>query len=152
SGGKRQSFRASHRFINSVGFSTTGSALITSQGNTIRLWEVASGKELLPFAADQGPVKALAYLEGGKILASGSEDGTRRLWDYAEGKNDRTLKGHPQPIRIMAFCPIGNILAAASDEGMIVCWELGTGKKVCCINVGQDRLRSLSFSPNTVRL
>jgi hypothetical protein len=51
-----------------------------SGDGTVRLWDVATGKELGTW------VKSVAFSPDGRILASSSADGKVRIWDAATGK------------------------------------------------------------------
>jgi RNA polymerase sigma factor (sigma-70 family) len=53
---------------------------------TVRLWDVATGKELLRLEGHTGGVYSLAFLPGGKKAISGGADGTIRIWDLESGK------------------------------------------------------------------
>jgi hypothetical protein len=67
----------------SVAMSTETQILVTAEWQTLRFWDLSTGTER--GAADiwsAGYVRALAVLDGGKTVASGSEwDGLIRLWD-----------------------------------------------------------------------
>lgn len=47
----------------------------------IRLWEVASGKNIVTFWGHTSDIQNLAFSPDGEMLASGSYDGTILLWD-----------------------------------------------------------------------
>src|SRR5206468_3569201 len=53
---------------------------------TVRLWDVATGKELLKLEGHTVGVYALAFLPGGKKAVSGGGEGTIRVWDLETGK------------------------------------------------------------------
>ncbi len=53
---------------------------------TIRIWDVATGKEVRHWAGHTFKVLCLAYLGGGEKLASVSTDGDYCIWEVASGK------------------------------------------------------------------
>ena len=61
--------------------------------DTIKLWDVASGRELRTLRGHQ-TVISVAFSPDRRILASGSLDNTIKLWDVANGRELRTLRGH----------------------------------------------------------
>jgi WD40 repeat protein len=77
--------------VSSLAFSGDGRLLASSDGNVVRLWELASGKEVfrrgrhgeLPGVPAQAAVASLAFLAGGRRLATGLWDGTVLVWDLA---------------------------------------------------------------------
>src|SRR5262249_60768055 len=53
---------------------------------SVRLWDVATGKEVLKLEGHTEGVYSLTFLPGGKKAISGGGDGTIRVWDLEAGK------------------------------------------------------------------
>jgi WD40 repeat protein len=67
-----------------LAFSPNGKLLAATNVNfSIRLWEVATGKELPPLRGHHGRVLSLAFASDSQRLLSGSEDTTALIWDVA---------------------------------------------------------------------
>jgi WD40 repeat protein len=49
--------------------------------HVVRLWEVATGKEIVSFRGHSGDIRSLAFDQSGSLLVSGSEDTTGLVWD-----------------------------------------------------------------------
>jgi WD40 repeat protein len=80
-------------FVESVAFTRDGKRAIASYGPriieavyednprcSVRLWDLATGKELKQFKGHTGPVLSLALSEDGRFFMSGSADKTARVW------------------------------------------------------------------------
>jgi WD40 repeat protein len=80
-------------FVEAVGFTPDGKRAVCSYGPrvveavydedprcSLRLWDLASGKELKQFKGHTAPVLSLAISGDGRFLVSGSADNTMRLW------------------------------------------------------------------------
>jgi WD40 repeat protein len=69
-----------------VGLAPDGKTLASaSEDKTIKLWQVATGEELLILKGHEKRVNAVAFSADGRTLASGDHGGTVRLW-HADGR------------------------------------------------------------------
>src|SRR5205807_5247435 len=55
--------------IRSLTFSPDGKTLVSAGHDAVRAWDVASGKELLPFGKEGEGARTASFLPKGKILA-----------------------------------------------------------------------------------
>jgi RNA polymerase sigma factor (sigma-70 family) len=62
-------------------FSPDGRLLASADGNSVHVWEVATGKLVRTLQGHRGEVDALAFSGNGRRLASGSMDSTCLIWD-----------------------------------------------------------------------
>src|SRR5262245_4679968 len=87
----------------SVAFTADGKFLASGdEAGTIKLWEVASGKELVSFEAHRSRVWSLAFSLDGKTLASAGDDWKLRLWEVPSRRLRADLEGHTRPVTAVA--------------------------------------------------
>src|SRR5687768_10706816 len=81
-----------------------GRTLASGGHQTIKLWDVPSGKLLHTLVeGDKSYVLSVAFNPQGCMLASGAYDHTVKLWDVPSGKLLRTLEGHRERIYSTSF-------------------------------------------------
>jgi hypothetical protein len=133
----------------SVVFSPDGKTLASGSGDkTVKLWDVASGRELRTLSGHTGTVVSVAFSPDGKTLASGGGDNTLRLWDIASGLELRTLSGHTGTVVSVVFSPDGKILASGSGDKTVKLWDVASGRELRTISRHTNILLSVAFSPD----
>ena len=86
-----------------------------------KIWDAATGKELLTLTGHGAELRPVAFSSDGKFLATGSGDNTAKIWDVATGQELLTLPGSEGAVYGVAFSPLdgGAHLAVASNDGVV---------------------------------
>ena len=72
----------SESFLYGIAFSPDGRLIASADGGGIlRLWDVASGREITAFSADTGIIYSVAFSPDGRRLATSSWDKRIKIWD-----------------------------------------------------------------------
>ncbi len=133
--------------VSSVALSSDGKTLASgSYDNTIKLWDVATGKLLQTLSGHSSWVLSVAWSSDGKTLASGSDDNTIKLWDVATGKLLQTLSGHSSSVYSVAWSSDGKTLASGSYDNTIKLWDVATGKLLQTLSGHSSWVLSVAWS------
>ena len=123
----------------SVAMAPDGSWLASgSRDGTVRIWDVATGRQRATLKGHSSWVSAVAVAPDGSWLASGGSDGTVRIWDAATGQERTILTGHTGTVVAVAVAPDGSWLAAATDDRTVWIWETATGLIRALMRVDRD--------------
>ena len=133
----------------SVAFSPDGRTLAAGSGDhSIKIWDIASGREVTKLTGHSGIVNSVAFSPDGRMLASASLDHTVKLWDVASGAELRTLAGHTEVALGVAFSPDGHTVASASFDHTIKLWDVASGRELRTLAGHSDAVNSVAFSPD----
>jgi small GTP-binding protein len=101
-------------------------ALSGSDDQTVRVWDVASGRCERVLEGHTGSVRSVAWNGEGRAL-SGSDDQTVRVWDAASGRCERVLEGHTGSVWSVAWSGEGRALSGSDDQTVRV-WDVASGR------------------------
>jgi WD40 repeat protein len=133
--------------VNCAVFSPDGRWLASgSADKTIKIWDVANGRELRTLTGHANWITSLAVSHDGKWLASGSNDRSVRVWDVLTGRELFNFTGHAASIAALAFSPDNRWLASGSGDSSIKIWDLSTGKEAQTLKRHAGGVSSLAFS------
>jgi len=93
---------------------------------SVRIWDLGTGRIRRTIDA-AAPIAPLAFVDGGRRLAVGTEDGVA-TWEVATGSGPAALDA-PSPTVVLAASPDGTVLAAASYDQVRVL-DIGSGRAV----------------------
>jgi WD40 repeat protein len=143
--------------IKAISFSPDSRLLASgSEDRTIKLWHLATGREIQSIAAHDMAVQSLAFSpippnplikgsEGG-IVASGSADGTIKLWNLITSQPIQALVAHEMGVDALVFSPNGQILASGSSDNTVKLWDLARGREIQTLLKTVAPVNALAFS------
>jgi WD40 repeat protein/Flp pilus assembly protein TadD len=135
--------------VNGIAISPDGNTLASgSDDNSIKLWELPSGRELRTLIGHTNHVYSVVFSPDGRILASGGDDNSIKLWELPSGRELRTLTGHTNHVYSVVFSPDGHTLASASYDNTIRLWELLSGHELRTLTGHTNHVYSVVFSPD----
>ncbi|MEX2187830.1 MAG: c-type cytochrome domain-containing protein [Pirellulales bacterium] len=112
-------------------FSPDGKQLATAGADrTIRIYDVASGKELRAIENHADWVMAVAWSPDGSKIASASRDKTAKVFEAATGNLIATHSGHGEPVYGVAFKADGEQVYSAGRDNKIRAWKTADGANV----------------------
>ncbi len=146
--GESRPLKGHRKPVVSVTFSADGKTLASvSNDQSVRLWDVATGKERAALAGHGVDPFAAAFRPDGETLAVGYGDGTVRLWGVADGRPRTDFGGHGSGINAVAFAPDGKIVASAGDDRTVRVWDTAAGRLQFTVPGHGGRVLAVAFSP-----
>ncbi len=116
--------------------------------NTIKIWELETGRELRSLTGHSGAVKTLACSSDGKLLASGGNDGTVRIWDVESGNQLGNFSDQDGVVEAVAFSPDAKRLASGRHGNTIIIRDVATGAELARLSGHTGAVSALAFSPD----
>jgi hypothetical protein len=115
--------------ILSVAFFHDGKRAVTgSADHTIRIWDLATGKEIQKLEGHTDYVTGIAVSQDDSLVASCSRDQTCHVWDVKSGDQIALLQGHYQWVVDVVFVHGNKIVATTGSDGTIRFWDVfGSG-------------------------
>ncbi|MEN6624416.1 MAG: caspase family protein, partial [Smithella sp.] len=127
----------------------------TNGDNTVRLWNVKTGKEIHCFAGHSKGVSKVVFSPDGQFVASIGEDRNIFFWDTKKGGKARSLAGFPSgdinTRGTIAFSPDGRrFVAASSFPSAMILWNVATGQVEATMKDDNNiHDAAVSFSPDS---
>ncbi|KAF4946236.1 hypothetical protein FGADI_11338 [Fusarium gaditjirri] len=133
--------------VESVVFSKDGT--LTASGSwdeTVKIWNVVTGKEERTLKGYTNPVNSVVFSKGGTLIASGSDDKTIKIWNVVTGKEERTLEDHTESVTSVTFSNDSTLIASGSRDNTVKIWNVAMGKEEWTLEGHTASVNSLVFS------
>ncbi|MFO0908326.1 MAG: c-type cytochrome domain-containing protein [Isosphaeraceae bacterium] len=127
------------------------SKLVAAGGadRSVRVWEVATGKQVALIEDHADWVTDVAFSPDGKRLATASRDKTCKVFDLEKKESLVTFPGHAQPVYSVTFTPDGKLVASGGEDNQIRGWNPAEdGKQVRQIGAFAGPIFRLGFTPD----
>ena len=128
-----------------------GKQIVSTGCDGLRVWEVATGKQLRRLGKANETYWSLALSPDGLRVIAGCNDGSVGVWNLKTGERLHEFKGHTAKVWGVALSPDGKRAVSGAWDSTIRIWDLGTGKQLKSIAAG-SHVRSVAFSPKGDRI
>jgi WD40 repeat protein/tRNA A-37 threonylcarbamoyl transferase component Bud32 len=115
---------------------------------TVKVWDAATGRELLTLRGHSGLVRGVAYSPDGRRIASAGADGTVRVWDAATGQKQLAIRGHKGDVNGIAYSPDGRRIASAGADRTVAVWDAATGRELLALRGHRGEIHGIAYSPD----
>jgi WD40 repeat protein len=141
-------------YLEHSALSPDGKLLAVCLQNGVKVFDVATLKELHDLQAHADRTMVSQFSPDSKLLASGGVDGRVMVWDLATGKLKQTFKGHFDAVNTIAFAPNGRWLVSGAggshrahgSRGEVRGWDIADAKNHFTL-LGQNAgIRSVAVS------
>jgi len=128
--------------------SADGELAVSASTNTIRVWHLASGRELHTLFVHTNRIRGVTMSPDGKVAISTSDDKTLKVWDVASGRELRTLKAHSDAVWGVAMSADAKVAASSCFDGTLIVWDVTSGRELGTVLLGNSIYERLATAPH----
>jgi WD40 repeat protein len=117
----------------------------------VSVWDLTTGQKWAEFPGNLPTVvKAVAFLDGGAVLAAGGQDGLIRLYDVNQRRELATFRGQMSAVHSLAVSPDGRRLASGGTRPSeaVRLWDVATRKDLLNLECQGSLFGFTGFSPD----
>ena len=120
----------------------------TSEDNTIRVWDIASGDNVCSLALTTSYAFNLDISPDSRTALLGGSNGRVLLVDIQHCVLLKSLEGHSQLVADVAFNPDGQYGLSCGEDRLVILWDLAAGQELRRFEGHPHACRSVAFSPD----
>ena len=138
--------------ITALAISPDGRQLLTgvraNNGDLLRLWDLASGREQKSFLGHEDWISAVAYAPDGRYFFTASFDKSVKMWEATTGKEIRTFSGPKKGMTAIAVSRDGSQLLVGSVNHRPMLWDTRSGALLRSFEGISMAVSAVAFSPD----
>ena len=131
---------------------TREARLPSTAGNTVHLWNVATGEKKTTLRLQTQRAASIVYSPDGNTIATARKrDNTVYLWNAATGKSKGTLERVGRgSVQSFVFAPDGNTIATAGGwtDNVVQLWDAQTGAHKTSLTGHTQTVNAIAYSPD----
>ena len=148
-------------YVNAVAFAPDGRCVLSGSGGqvgpsgvidrpdrSIRIWDVATGREVRRLDGHNSLVTSAVWSPIRSQIVSGSRGGTICLWDSLTGSDLRCFQRAKTAIQCVAFAPDGSRLLSGGDDRNVRLWDVDTGRALVRFAGHTGAVTGVAFLPD----
>lgn len=129
-----------------VAFHPKGDHVVTTSfDHTWRMWDIATGGEILLQDGHCSEVYGVGFHPDGSLCSTTDYGGVVHLWDLRTGKSVHHFLGHAKRVLCSEFSPNGFQLATAGDDGTMKIWDLRKRRQFASLPAHSRLVTQLRF-------
>lgn len=128
-------------------FSPDGQHIVSAWGKTIKVWDAATGAEVMNLHGHEALVISAMFSPDGKRIVSAGNDKTIKIWDAATGTPLMTLRGHEADVTA-CLSPDGKRIVSGCADSTIKLWDATSGAELMTIRGHDGAVGVVRFSPD----